>query len=394
VADQNNGRHGPADDRVCPLSGAPLEGIRVVEAGTYMSAPFAGMMLAQLGAEVVKVEPPTGDQFRRFSLCHGGASAAWIGSNHGKRSVVLDLKDPAGQGDMYALLRDADVFVQNWRPSVAHGLGLDGDELSARFPALIHLAISGYGETGPNQAFPVFDGLLQASSGFAVTEAGKGNRPAITRSFVVDKTTASFAAQSILAALFQRERTGRGARLELAMLDVMAYFNFPDLCQDRAFLPPAPQRDLSPGRSPVLRTLDGYIIAAPVTGRQIVGAITAVGHPEWKDDLKLITEPADLMDELINRLETVTSGWSSEASLAAFRGYDIPAALVLDVDQHFNDAQTIHNNVYSDGETPFGPVRRVRYPLLIDGHPLAHVQPAPSLGNTAPAKAWSAPDER
>lgn len=359
---------------------APLDGIRVVEAGTYMSAPFAGMMLAQLGAEVTKVEPCSGDPFRRFSLKQHQTSAAWINVNHGKTCIPLDLKDPDHVEELHRLLDAADVFVHNWRPGVATSLGLDPAVLSARHPSLIHLSITGFGETGPRRSVPVFDGLLQAASGFAAREAGPGQKPVTTRSFIVDKTTASFATQSILAALFDRTRTGRGAQLELAMLDVMAYFNFPDLCQDRTFLPPAPHVDLPAGRSAILRTSDGYVLVAPVSGRQISNAVTAVGHAEWKDDLKQIASPVELLDELLNRLETVTRSWTTVESEQAFQDHDVPAIAVFDIDAHFADAQTVHNELYTDGDSPVGPIRRVRYPLRRDGSALPEVAAASLLG--------------
>lgn len=363
------------------MTAAPLDGIVVVEAGTYMSAPFGAMMLAQLGARVIKVEPPAGDPYRKYGLRHAGMSASWIDVNHGKASVVLDLKAPGDRARMDQLLADADVFVHNWRPGVADALGYGPELLSARHTRLVHLAISGFGETGPRSALPVFDGLLQAASGFAATEAGQGNTPVMTRSFIVDKITATYATQAVLAALVERTRTGKGAHLELAMLDVMAYFNFPDLCQDRTFLPPAPAVDLPPARSAILRTLDGHILVSPVSGRQIAGALAAVGHPEWKHDLKRIESPSQLLHELLDRLESVTGGWTTEACDRAFAAHDVPAAVVVDMDMHLADPQTLHNEIYDATETAFGRVRRARHPLRIDGALLRPAVPSPALGD-------------
>lgn len=349
---------------------APLTGVRVIEAGTYMSAPFASLALAHLGAEVIKVESPAGDPFRKFSLRHDGVSAAWVSTNHGKQSVVLDLKDPADAGELADLLGGADVFIQNWRPGVAEALDLSPLSLSERYPRLVHLAISGYGETGPRSDVPVFDGVLQAASGFAAQEARRGQPPSMTRSFVVDKTVAGFAVQAVLAALVQRERTGRGARLSLSMLDVMAYFNFPDLCQDRTFLPPAPHVDLESGRSAILRTADGHILASPVSGKQVAGAIEAIGHPEWKDELKAITSPVAFLDELLNRLESVTVDLTTAECERRFAAHDVPATAVLSVDEHLSDPQTLHNEIYLEASCDGLPIRRVRYPLRIDGRRL------------------------
>jgi crotonobetainyl-CoA:carnitine CoA-transferase CaiB-like acyl-CoA transferase len=288
---------------------------------------------------------------------------------------------------MCDLLERADVFVHNWRPGIAESLGLVPDELSRRYPRLIHLAISGFGRSGPRVAMPVFDGLLQAASGFSATEAGQDNTPTMTRSFVVDKVSAGFAAQAVLAALVERSQSGKGAHLELAMLDVMAYFDFPDLCQDRTFLPPAPQVDLAPARSAILRARDGHVLVSPVSGRQIRGALAAVGHPEWKDELKRIESPSVLLHELLNRLESVTSGWTTSACEQAFAKHDVPAAVVVDMDTHFADEQTTHNEIYSTVDTAFGPVRRVRHPLRAAGRTLPAVAPPPEIGHDAPATA-------
>jgi crotonobetainyl-CoA:carnitine CoA-transferase CaiB-like acyl-CoA transferase len=364
------------------MTAAPLDGVVVVEAGTYMSAPLGAMMLAQLGARVIKVEPPAGDPYRKYGLRHAGMSASWVDVNHGKESVALDLKAAGDRARMDELLAGADVFVQNWRPGVADGLGYAAEILSARYPRLVHLAISGFGETGPRSSVPVFDGLLQAASGFAATEAGPGNPPVMTRSFIVDKITATFATQAVLAALVERSRTGVGTHLELAMLDVMAFFNFPDLGQDRTFLPPAPAVDMPPARSAILRTSDGHILVSPVSGRQIAGAVTAVGHPEWKHDLKRIDSPSRLLHELLDRLESVTRAWTTDACATAFADHDVPAAVVVDMDAHFADAQTLHNEIYDAVETAFGPVRRVRHPLRMGGALMRPAAPSPALGDS------------
>jgi crotonobetainyl-CoA:carnitine CoA-transferase CaiB-like acyl-CoA transferase len=352
--------------------------VRVVEAASYVSGPFTGLMLAHLGAEVVKVEPPKGDPFRNFGLRHHGVSAMWVNINHGKTITVVDLKTAEGHELMLGLLRGADVFIENWRPGVAASLGYGDDVLDRVNPGLIHLAITGFGETGPKAGEPVFDMLLQASSGLAALESSD-ERPTPVRSFIADKATAAFAAQSVLAALFERTQTGRGRRIDVAMLDVMAYFNFPDLCQDRTFLPPARRVDIPRGRSGILRTKDGYVGVSPVSGRQIAAAVTAAGHPEWKDELKVITNPTTLTNELYDRLETVTPSRTTEEWLEIFRDNDVPATAALTADQHFEDPQTIHNALYSQVDTPLGPVRRVRYPSRLDRRLLAEVPPTEGI---------------
>jgi crotonobetainyl-CoA:carnitine CoA-transferase CaiB-like acyl-CoA transferase len=371
----------------------PLRGVRVVEAGSYFSAPLASMMLADLGAQVVKVEPPDGDPFRRFSLRHNGVSAAWANVNHGKTVTALDLKTDEDRAALMALLADADVFIQNWRPGVDESLGLPRSLLANRFSSLIRVRITGFGEHGARSSLPVFDGLLQAASGFSAREAGPDGVPRLTRTFIADKVTALFAAQSILAALLQRRETGKGCDLDLSMLDVMAYFNFPELGQDRTFLPPAPAVDLSSTRSALLRTIDGHVLVSPVTGRQIKSALEAVGHPEWKDELKAQPSPSRLLNELLNRLESVTATWTTQECEKRFHEHDVPATAVLSFDEHIADEQTVRNEVYGSSPSDFGPLRRVRYPARIDGTKLPLTPAAPQLTDRSRSDGWLAPED-
>jgi crotonobetainyl-CoA:carnitine CoA-transferase CaiB-like acyl-CoA transferase len=351
-------------------NGAPLQGIHVVEAAGYVAGPFATFMLAQLGAEVVKVEPPGGDPLRRFGVTRESVSAMWVNLNQGKRLVTLDLKSEEGHRRMLDLLDEADVFVQNWRPGVAASLGLDAGVLSERNPSLITLAISGFGDTGPKASTPVFDVLLQAASGLAVSESTPDG-PRALRSLIADKTTAGFAVQAVLAALVSRAASGRGTNIDLAMLDVMAYFDFPDLCQDRTFLSPDAQITLEKGRTGLLETSDGYVAVAPTSGRHIASALAAVGHPEWKEELKRTNSPTALNNLLFDRLETITRTGSTDEWVQSFLDHDVPAAAVISIDQHLADPQTVNNHLYEEVDSPVGPLRRVRHPAQMGGEYLA-----------------------
>jgi crotonobetainyl-CoA:carnitine CoA-transferase CaiB-like acyl-CoA transferase len=173
--------------------------------------------------------------------------------------------------------------------------------------------------------------------------------------------------------------SGQGSVLDLSMLDVMAYFDFPDLCQDRTFLEPAPQRNLGRSRPGILETQDGFIAVAPVSGRQIGGAVEAVGHPEWRQELREAGSPSELTQLLYDRLEKMTIENTTAHWIERFHAHDVPAIPVLTVDQHFDDPQTLHNEIYSEAQSPVGPVRRVRYPLRVNGRVLPPLGPAPKL---------------
>jgi crotonobetainyl-CoA:carnitine CoA-transferase CaiB-like acyl-CoA transferase len=379
VAGSSNGN--VATSSPIPDDERPLSGVRVLEVGSYVSGPLAALMLVELGATAVKVEPPGGDPMRSFGLRHRGLSALWVNVNHEKRSVVINLKSDEGREQMLALAAESDIVILNWRPGVAEGLGLGDDVLAAANPGLIRIVISGFGETGPRARTPVFDILLQAMSGLAAMETAS-EHPTAVRSLIADKTSASFAVQAALAALYKRSRTGKGARIDLAMLDVMSYFDFPDLCQDRTFLEPDPgtPTDLARTRSALLQTQDGYVAISPVSGRQIGNTCTAVGHSEWKDELKQIHNPTELMNALYERVEAITKTDTTSHWLAAFADHDVPAAPVLSADEHFVDPQVVHNHLYSTTASPVGPVRRVRYPAIYNGQALVGRASAPQLG--------------
>lgn len=360
----------------------PLDGVFVVDASRYVTGPFAAMMLGDLGAEVVKVEPPGGDPNRRIGRRRGGIGMLFVNTNRGKRSAVLDLKEAADAVCFRRLLKRADVLVENWRPGVPERLGLSDGPLAAMNPRLVHLAITGYGPTGPRSARGAFDSLAQALSGLAWFQ-GEASRPRLLRTYVADKATSTLAVQAVLAALFRRERTGRGGRVEVNMLDASAYFNFPDLFDARTILADAESVDPAdhPGDHTLIRTADGWIVVAPSTRNQVERACRAAGHPEWVEELAGLTDFRQLAPALMSRIEGVTRAGPTAAWLAAFDAADVPAAPVLDLDAHLSDPQVAHNHTYGELDHPrLGPHRYARYPARFTGEsdrPTSH--PFPEL---------------
>ena len=303
--------------------------------------------------------------------------------NRGKRSVVLDLKDPDGLAKLFELLADADVFLCNWRGGVAESLGLTEEAFEACNPRLIRVLITGYGQDGPFSKEPAFDTAVQARSGLMDALSPDGV-PRILPGYPVDKITALMATQAVLAALYERERTGRGERIDLAMLDAAASVNFPDLFTNRVFLHHQPD-DPHNRHLFTLRPLpasDGYLVIAPATARQMKYALEAVGHPEWVDEVLSIKVQVELVNRLFDRISEVTPTATVDEWIDRFRAHDVACAPCATMDDVLEDAQAVYNDLFrvADWEDA-GPARYVRYPAVFKswGHLVAD-DPPPRLG--------------
>jgi CoA:oxalate CoA-transferase len=362
----------------------PLSGIRVIEAASFVSGPFAGQMLADLGAEVIKIEaPPRGDSFRRFSRPATAFSPMFANCNRGKQSVLADLKDPQQRDAVLDLISSSDVWITNWRPGVPERLGLSDDTLAGRHPGLIRLYLSGYGSEGPRADSPVFDTIIQATSGLTHALA-RGDRPALWAGFPVDKITAAMAVQSVTAALFARERSGQGERIDMSMLAAAAYFNFLELFANRTFIdgqPEEPRNLQAIGLRP-LAAKDGWLTVAPVSGLAIRNLCGAVGHPEWASELQALEDQSQVAAGLFARLDTVFPSRTVDELLDLLVKCDIPAARCLTMDEHLADPQTEVLDLYRVEERDgIGRVRTVRYPATFaSGGRLAATGPTPQPG--------------
>ena len=362
----------------------PLAGVKVVETAIYMAGPYAGMMLADLGADVVKIESAKGDPFRKYGRPKTPFSAVFANCNRSKRSVVLDLKDPAGRDALLELLAASDVFLANWRAGVAESLGLSDDVLAAANPRLVRCFVTGYGPDGPLATEPAFDTVLQGRSALTDAITAPGHDPTLIPGYPVDKLVAMMAVQAILAGLYERERTGNGDRIEVPMLDVNSYINFADLFTNRVFVdhqPDVAQNLQLTGIRPV-RALDGWIVCAPVTSPQIAATFDALGHPEWTDEVLRLPDQPTIVKAMFDTVERATEKLTVEEVLACFRVADVPAAKCITMDEHFDDPQVQHSELYRIEEWPgCGRVRTVRYPATFGtwGH-IAADGVAPALG--------------
>src|SRR5262245_34854445 len=273
----------------------PLAGIRIVDVSQIPSGPWACRILAHQGAEVGKVESPgLGDPMRIGGYRRAGRASFYVNTNRGKRGIVLDLAKPKGREALLALVKRADVFVQNWRPGAAERLGLGEAALGAVNPDLIYVSISGYGDSGPYRDRRVYDPIIQGLTGHVGVQKNPDVPiPDLVRNVVADKASAWTAAQAITAALFARTRGAGGQHVQVPMIDASLSFFWPDGMMKHTWIG---ESEL-PG--PVLydlyrlwETADGHLIYFTATDSEFHGLFRALGHPEWVTDPRFGTIPA------------------------------------------------------------------------------------------------------
>jgi len=363
----------------------PLEGIRVIEAAQMIAGPLAGMVLAEQGAEVIKVEVPdgVGDRMRMLGTRRGDVSALFHGVNRGKRSIALDTKTDEGLAALRKLCATADVFLQNFRPGAAERMGIGESALRAENPDLIYVSVSGFGPTGPRADEKVYDYVIQAMTGMAALQTDLDGAPTLTRQFVVDKVTALTAAQAITAALFQRERGGGGQHLRLAMLDVALWFFWPDGHMDRTLL----GDDIShaphfSARYDVKATSDGHV-ALIAMGNRSWPSLCAAFCPDWLDDPRFASmeDRERNADALSLEFAYTIAKLSTAECLERMRANDVPGAAVTSLDAVPDDPQIMHNGslvVHENG--PAGRLREALPPVAFGGAERSVAGPAPHLG--------------
>jgi crotonobetainyl-CoA:carnitine CoA-transferase CaiB-like acyl-CoA transferase len=245
----------------------PLEGIRVLDLSMVVSGPFCTMMLGDLGADVIKIEPPDGDISRMLTgKERGGVTIGILNWNRNKRAMMLDLKQPGAADVFLKMAERSDVVVQNVRPGVVDRLGVGYDAVAARNPKIVYCSIAGYGFSGPSVNKPAYDPIIQGMAGVMTSQRTQG-RPRAVKNILADKVTAMTAAISILAALTEAQRSGRGQHLQIAMIDAVAYYLMPDTASRHTYLPhdagvPPSMNTLEP-----FQTADGFITIAPLTDK-------------------------------------------------------------------------------------------------------------------------------
>ncbi len=363
----------------------PLNGVRVVEAAQMVAGPLAGMVLAEQGADVIKVELPdgVGDRMRFLGSRRGAMGALYHGVNRGKRSVVIDSKHSEGLVALRRLIESADVFVQNFRPGAAARMGLGAESLLHDHPELVYASVSGFGATGPRSGEKVYDYVIQAMCGMAANQAGADGRPTLVRQIVVDKVTALTVSQAITAALFQRERTGRGQHVELNMLDTALWFFWPDGMMDRALLGDGVTDAPTIGELAEVRaTRDGHVSLIAMGGRTWPNLVAAF-NPAWEHDPRFASPRERELHraELSAELDQILADMPTAECLRRLATHDIPGAAVMPLDEVHAAAQIVHNGslVVTDSPT-VGTIRQPLPPISFGGAARRVPGPAPTIG--------------
>ena len=361
-----------------------LKGMRVVEQGTFITGPAAGMMLADLGADVIKVEQPeTGDPFRAF---RGGLYSPHFQTyNRNKRSITLNPKTPADLETFDELIRSADVYIQNFRPGAAERLGAGEKRLREINPRLIYCAISGFGQTGPAAGRPSYDTVAQAASGFLGLLVNPAN-PRVVGPAIADAMTGYYAAYGILGALYERGRTGVGRTVEVSMLEAMSHFNLDAFTHYYAageVMGPYSRPSVS--QSYVLACADGKWVALHMSSPEKFwqGLANAIGQPDMLGDPRFATREDRIknQDAIIELLGAIFKTQSRAEWCRRLEAEDVPHAPMYDPSEALEDPQAKHLQIAVKGTHPIlGEFTTVRNPVSYDGErPLDIIAP-PLLG--------------
>lgn len=364
----------------------PLEGYRVVDLTSMISGPLATMMLADQGADVIKVENPDGgDHTRAANNRRAGFSASFLNNNRNKRSLALDLKQPAAREAVLRLAATADVFVQNFRPGVIDRMGLGEAAVRAVRPDIVYVSISGFGESGPYAGKPVYDPLIQAVSGLASVQAGSDSeRPRLVRTILPDKLTGVTAAQAITAALLARARTGEGQHVRLSMLDAVVAFLWGSDMGSQTFVGDEfPQQDAASFIDLIYETATGHISVAVQTNKEWTALTRALDKPEWLDDPRFRT-PAlrqQNIDLRLSMTQDVLRTRPAEDWLDRLTEQGVPCAPVLTRSAMIENEQVRTNGIVVQPEHPVaGTLRQARPAARFSGTPATIRTGGPALG--------------
>jgi len=355
----------------------PLSGIKILDLSMVVAGPFCTMILGDLGADVIKIEPPQGDVSRVVvAQERGGVPVGILNWNRNKRAMVLDLKRPGAAEVFLRMAEHADVVVQNVRPGVVDRLGVGYVAVAARNPKIVYCSMAGYGFKGPYRDKPAYDPIIQGMAGVMATQRTQG-RPRAVKNIIADKVTAMTAAIAILAAL-NEARSGKGQHIEIAMIDAVAYYLMGDTMARHTLLPDKPGVPPSMGTLDPFKTADGYITIAPLTDKHWTSMLEAIGREElFGGDAPRPERVKRAIKALIDIFPTESSAYWLERIDKA----DVPCGPVNDFDTIWNDPQFVVNETFIEYDHPkAGRVRGVRSPARFSNSKTDLWRHAPGLG--------------
>jgi|TARA_B100001059_G_scaffold39908_1_gene32228 crotonobetainyl-CoA:carnitine CoA-transferase CaiB-like acyl-CoA transferase len=362
-----------------------LAGVKVLDLTSMVSGPVAAMMLADQGADVIKVEPTSGEQMRHIGPTVNKVTAAFFSCNRGKRSIGVDLKSEDGKKILLDLVADADVLIQNFRPGAMERMGFGEPVLREINPRLIYVSISGFGEEGPYAHKRVYDPVVQALSCATDIQGDRATgRPQMFRIIIADKVTAITAAQAISTALYAREKSGDGQHVRLSMLDAMLSLFWPEAMAGLTY---ADQefdvRKYQGAMDLIYETQDRFITAGAISDNEWEGMCRAlnredlIGHPNFKTAQGRFTHNSERKEITAEEIKK----WSSEEILARFDQQGVPCAPIIDRSELLDHEQVLANGsierLYFE---EFGEVRQARHPARFEKTPASVSRPAPRLG--------------
>ena len=354
--------------------------LRVLDFTTTIAGPHCTRLLADLGAEVIKIEAPEGDMMRTRPPLRNGASTSFGQLNAGKKSIVLDLKRPAAVEAVCRLVKTADVVVENFRPGVMRRFGLEYEALAPIKPGLVYCAISGYGQTGPSSQLPAYAPVIHAASGYDLAHMAyqrEERRPDYCGIYIADVLTGTYAFGAIMTALYHRQLTGRGQMIDVSMLESMLSLTLSEI-QAAQFAVPTPGRPIF---GPVAAK-DGYINLSIASERTFQNLAIASSHPQWIKDPRFAQYNDRRMNwgELIDELETWSKQRATAEVQAAFDRHGVPSSPYRTVREAMRDPQLAHREAFAEIHDAGGSFRALNPPFRFSGANAAAAPTVAALG--------------
>jgi crotonobetainyl-CoA:carnitine CoA-transferase CaiB-like acyl-CoA transferase len=365
----------------------PLEGLRVLDCTQVMAGPYATLLLADMGAEVIKIEKPSGDDSRKMGPPFiNGESAAFLGINRNKKSVVLNLKSKLGQNAFKKIAQEVDVVAENFKPGVMKKLGLGADDLRANHPELIYLSISGFGQTGPYNDRPGYDLLAQGMSGIMSTTGYPDSPPVKVSIPIADLSAGMYAAYGVLSAYIHRLKTGEGQVIDTSLLEsaiALTVWESAEYWGSNSVPEPkgSAHRLVAPYQA--IASLDGFFNIGIANQANYERFCSAINRQDLLENPDYIDNPSRLIhyQKLTTQIELTTREKTSSEWLQILNAHGVPAGPIYSMDEVFNDPQVVHRQMVKELDHPIaGQIKNLGIPVKLSKTSGSIRMPAPTLG--------------